>query len=585
MSERASCHRAAGSLARQRCTACAVVRNRRGYRGQRRRLLGDLLGENFGSAAPVEGQPTGKHRVAHHTQRVDIAAPVDVAAAGGLLRRHVLRRPDHAAVLGQGLPFAEALGDAEVGQQSAPRLVVEKNVVRFDVAVHHPLTMGVVETVGDLRENATGFFLGNLPVAAKPVGERFAAYIPHHEVRHAFHFAERVKRDDVRMRQSRRRTRFASESLVHGPLVRSGLDDFDGHFALEGEIARQVDRAHPSPPQQPDQTVLALEFRFQGLPQWITFGFGSHSLFHQAYRAKTLGVIGVDFVSATGTDLPGHITPPYICIKERLSMVTQGLQQIVHLVVDVMRRCDGIRNAPRQGVAVATAETMDGYLDGRRCHVQFASGVGMRSRVIRHDEERSEALEQRLIAGGHVLSAQVLEDGCEQGETPLAIVETLRCLRVRESTLITTLGGDDVDRQCGMTTSALHRQRAVALIEEKVLARRQQKRAKPSAAAVGVTDVALLDQAREESLGEILRFLCGKSLPPNERENRVPVQSAETRQRLLGLCGIALRRGQHQTPPRGGESATAGGLRLGGATGGHGVSGVYRLAVAIPSAA
>ncbi len=233
------------------------------------------------------------------------------------------------------------------------------NVVRLDVAVHDPLTMGVVETVGDLRQDATCLFLGDPPVAAKPVGKRFAAHIPHHEVGHAFHFAERVKRDDVRVRQSRRRARFASESLVHGPLVRSGFDDLDGHLALEGKIARQVDSPHPAPPEQPDQAVLRSELRLERPAQRITFVFGALPLSPDR-PGKDPGGHRVRFRFRNWDRLAGPYHSSYLCIKERLSMVAQGLQQKVHLVVDVLRRFDRIGNAPPQGVAVANAETVDG---------------------------------------------------------------------------------------------------------------------------------------------------------------------------------------------------------------------------------
>src|SRR5688500_12905784 len=105
----------------------------------------------------------------------------------------------------------------------------------------------------------------------------------------------------------------------------------------------------------------------------------------------------------------------------------------------------------------------------------------MGARVVRHGQERSEPLELHLVSSGNVFRAQVLEHGSEQGETPLPVIKTLRRIRVCESALIPALGGDEVDRQRGKTTSALHGPHALALVENEVLARRQEKGAKPSA--------------------------------------------------------------------------------------------------------
>jgi hypothetical protein len=77
-----------------------------------------------------------------------------------------------------------------------------------------------------------------------------------------------------------------------------------------------------------------------------------------------------------------------------------------------------------------------------------------------------------------------------------------------------------------------------------------------AAVSIGVAELALLEQAREEPLREILRLISGVSLPPDEPEDRIPVQRAETRQRFLSIGRTGGAGGEDETPLRRREAAT-----------------------------
>ena len=76
----------------------------------------------------------------------DIAPKID-RASEHLLRRHVIERPDHRAVLRHGRPFDS--GDAEV-EDPDDTFPIDHDVGWLDVAVHDPRAMGEVEAGADL---------------------------------------------------------------------------------------------------------------------------------------------------------------------------------------------------------------------------------------------------------------------------------------------------------------------------------------------------------------------------------------------------------------------------------------------------
>ena len=103
--------------------------------------------------------PTG-HLVQDHAERVDVDAPVGVAAAGGLLGRHVLGRAEHGARAGQarlgGAPPSAGgdLRDAEVDdldEVGAAVAIGQEHVLGLEIAVDDALVVRGAERARDLR--------------------------------------------------------------------------------------------------------------------------------------------------------------------------------------------------------------------------------------------------------------------------------------------------------------------------------------------------------------------------------------------------------------------------------------------------
>ena len=94
-SARASGHRRSGLFSRQRMMAATTSCGASGAKcAKRDRLLRHDPGHEIGDGIPLVRRPAGEHGVADGPERVEIASAVNVALARGLLRRHVLGRPD-----------------------------------------------------------------------------------------------------------------------------------------------------------------------------------------------------------------------------------------------------------------------------------------------------------------------------------------------------------------------------------------------------------------------------------------------------------------------------------------------------------
>ena len=109
------------------------------------RLVRDLLDEP-GLVPFGEGWLQGQQLVERRAQRIDIAQRAGDAPEP--LGRHEPQCPDQVVRLRQLVPLDE-LGQPEVGDPDVP-LGVEQEVGGLDVAVDHPLAVGVVQCVGDL---------------------------------------------------------------------------------------------------------------------------------------------------------------------------------------------------------------------------------------------------------------------------------------------------------------------------------------------------------------------------------------------------------------------------------------------------
>ena len=99
-----------------------------------------------------EGQVVGQGEVEQDPQGPSVDARGRVAAGAELLGSHVAGRPDHGPGLGQALDRV-AERDPEVSDLELTR-GVDEEVLGLEVAVHDPLSVGVLEAAGDLGQEA-----------------------------------------------------------------------------------------------------------------------------------------------------------------------------------------------------------------------------------------------------------------------------------------------------------------------------------------------------------------------------------------------------------------------------------------------
>ena len=124
----------------------------------------------------------------------------------------------------------------------------------------------------------------------------------------------------------------------------------------------------------------------------------------------------------------------------------------------------------------------------------------------------------------------------KEGRDPAALVEFGRVQLIDRLQSVAFLRRDGVERNVFPATAALQPPRLVPFVGEEVCERRQQIGAEPSALAVSLRDVVLLQQPGEERLREILRVMRAVSFAANEGVEGIPVRAAQ-----FGQCGIGLR--------------------------------------------
>ena len=208
---------------------------------------------------PVEGRLSGQHLVRDAGERVDVAASVELALAGGLLGAHVVRRADRGARLRQPLPDlrADRVRDPEVGDERlAPR---EQDVLRLDVAVHDAVLVRVRERVRDLPGEPQGLVDGERLLAPEQRAQRVPLHVRHHAVDVAGRLPRVVEGEDVRVLQRGRDADLAQEAVggESGDQIR--MEDLDRDVALVAEVAREVDDRRRAPAQLPLEAIAVLE--------------------------------------------------------------------------------------------------------------------------------------------------------------------------------------------------------------------------------------------------------------------------------------------------------------------------------------
>lgn len=146
--------------------------NRRPNGSYARYVAGEALCDDRLRVHAGERLLAGQHFVQNAAEAVDVAPSVDRALGARLLRAHISRRPDGYAgsrepIVVTGL--TERVGDAEIRDHSMP--VFDEDILGFDVAVHYPASVRVIERAGDFRHNPHRLVERQLLLAFHPVAE------------------------------------------------------------------------------------------------------------------------------------------------------------------------------------------------------------------------------------------------------------------------------------------------------------------------------------------------------------------------------------------------------------------------------
>ena len=200
----------------------------------------------------------------HHAEAEDVGLVVDTQPAS-LFGRHELwcadehsgvgPRPEDSRGIVAGVARSGQLGNAEV-EELGQAVRANHHVVRFDIAMHDPRGMRLVQRRGNLSCD-----IENEPVIERLRSLELGQRLPVDELggdeMRAFRFADLVNRDDVRMIQRRRRPGFPDES-VH-PVAVGGefrRQDLECDFTVKRRILRQIHLAHPALAEWRQDSVL-----------------------------------------------------------------------------------------------------------------------------------------------------------------------------------------------------------------------------------------------------------------------------------------------------------------------------------------
>jgi hypothetical protein len=153
--------------------------DRRDQRVEHRRRLLLLLERQLGQRAGLIRQATGDQLIGDHAQRIEVGARARLFAAS-LLGREVGGRAEHRPDL-RDARLLGRLGDAEVRELDLA-FARAQQVARLDVAVHHAVTMRVVQALARLVDDRDRLVDLQPTVVAQDLRARLALDVLHHDV-------------------------------------------------------------------------------------------------------------------------------------------------------------------------------------------------------------------------------------------------------------------------------------------------------------------------------------------------------------------------------------------------------------------
>ena len=257
-----------------------------------------------------ERRAAGEHVVEDAAERVDVGSGVDPLAPD-LLRGDEVQRADPVPGLRRARLREHVLGEPEVGQVGVVALP-EQDVGRLDVAVHQAGGVRGVERGADLPDDPRRARRVERPLAADERAQVVAGDVAHRDVGDPVLLARVVDRDHVRVVDRRRDARLAQEPPPDRLVGHQGRgDDLQRDDAVERELARAIDDAHPPAPRHGLDPVprerAARRHVAHDCGVYRPRGIEEHSTFLNGRDAS--GLRGSSGAAESGG--PGNRTPTY----------------------------------------------------------------------------------------------------------------------------------------------------------------------------------------------------------------------------------------------------------------------------------
>ncbi len=225
-------------------------RRRRAPPSQRRRLRRYVRLKDRKNALPRERRGAGQQEIQRTPQAVDVRPHVGAGRVLRLLRRHVGRRPHHRPEPGQvrdRLPLPPRLGQTEIEYLDDMFLLLQAQhqVLRLDVAVDHPLFMGVLQPHRRLGDVMAGVGHRQRPLALHHLVEVLPLDVLHREEQQFAGLDGAVRLHHVVVAEHGGRADLAQEALHHAGFVEQRLVDHLEDFApVHQHVPGQVDDSH-----------------------------------------------------------------------------------------------------------------------------------------------------------------------------------------------------------------------------------------------------------------------------------------------------------------------------------------------------
>ncbi len=193
---------------------------------------------------------------------------------------------------------------------------------------------------------------------------------------------------------------------------------------------------------------------------------------------------------------------------------------------------------------------MHGGLDGPLGRAQFQGQLGVGPRVVRIQQMRAHRgeLSHRLGSRFGMLSLQKVQDAIDEYNRPILLEHLFRRHPVGGFMQEIAFGVLQICRAEHKAAPSLHGLRSAAMICHEVLQCAQQKGPEFSARAVGLFEKFFGDDLLEESLGDVGRFVTGKTLSAGVGIKWVLIGTAQFLQRPYSFRGPGVGGGGDHRP-------------------------------------